>query len=339
MKLLIVTQKADKADTVLGFAHGWIEEFAKHSEHVTVIAQYVGEHAFPANVTVLSLGKEKGRTPLQQVLTFKNILWKHRHEYDAVFVHMNPVWMAIGGPMWTVLRKPRYLWYESRGVTWKLRFAVKFAQKVFSASPFGMPLKIPNGVVTGHGIDTSLFAAKGKEKRDANLLLSVGRITKVKKFPEVLEVLKSLREEYRLLIVGQTVTAEDEGTLAELKIRMEEDGLDKRVSFEAHRLDEMPALYRRAQLFVHAASTAGVDKAVLEAMACGCIPVSCSPAFEKILPPSLCVAPDQLPSAAQKVLALPDEQREALRASLIAEVEGHHSLRRLVGRLMTEMSA
>jgi len=339
MKLLIVTQKADKGDTVLGFAHSWFEEFSKHAEHVTVIAQYVGEHALPANVTVHSLGKDKGKRPFAQILTFKKLIWDLRHEYDAVFVHMNPVWMAVGGPMWMLLRKPRFLWYESRGVTWILKMAVRFAKKVFSASPFGMPLPIAHSVVTGHGIDIARFTPDGPETRDKNLLLTVGRITKVKKFPEVLDVLRSLADTYRLRIVGKTVTAEDEGTLADLNERMRADGLTERVSFESRRPDEMPPLYRQARLFVHAASTAGVDKAVLEAMACGCIPVSCSPAFNAILPSSLCVSPDGLAAAARQALDLPPEQENALRASLIAEVREHHSLPRLITRIISEMNA
>ena len=29
-KLLVITQKIDKYDDVLGFMHGWVTEFAKH---------------------------------------------------------------------------------------------------------------------------------------------------------------------------------------------------------------------------------------------------------------------------------------------------------------------
>ena len=36
MKILIITQKVDQNDDVLGFFHGWIAEFAKHCEQVTV---------------------------------------------------------------------------------------------------------------------------------------------------------------------------------------------------------------------------------------------------------------------------------------------------------------
>ncbi|MEK7538915.1 MAG: hypothetical protein AAB552_03680 [Patescibacteria group bacterium] len=58
MKLLILTQKVDQNDDILGFFHGWIREFAKHAEQVTVIALGVGEYDLPKNVRVFSLGKE-----------------------------------------------------------------------------------------------------------------------------------------------------------------------------------------------------------------------------------------------------------------------------------------
>ncbi len=339
MKLLIVTQKADKADTVLGFAHSWLREFSGHVDHLHVVAQYVGEHSLPENVTVHSLGKEKGRGPVSQILRFLSLIWSLRNEYDAVFVHMNPVWMVIGGPMWLALGKPRFLWYESRGVTWKLKLAVKYAKKVFSASRFGMPLPIGNSVVTGHGIDTSLFTPEGPETRDPYRLLSVGRITKVKRFAHVIDILSHLKREYRLTIVGQVVTPEDDTTLAELRMQIRDAGLLENVEFEHRQITEMPVINRQSQLFIHAASTAGVDKAVLEAMACGCIPVSSSPAFQGILPSQLCVAEDTLEAAVRDVLGLPAEEQEALRQQLVSEVRNHHSLPSLITRLVSDISA
>jgi hypothetical protein len=60
MKLLIITQKVDINDPILGFFHRWIEEFAKHCEKITVICLYKGTYNLPNNVKVLSLGKEEG---------------------------------------------------------------------------------------------------------------------------------------------------------------------------------------------------------------------------------------------------------------------------------------
>ena len=58
MKLLIITQKVDINDDLLGFFHGWIAEFVRQCEQVTVICLQKGEYDLPRNVRVLSLGKE-----------------------------------------------------------------------------------------------------------------------------------------------------------------------------------------------------------------------------------------------------------------------------------------
>lgn len=56
---MIVTQKVDVNDPILGFFHRWVEEFAKHFERITVICLQKGEYNLPANVKVFSLGKEE----------------------------------------------------------------------------------------------------------------------------------------------------------------------------------------------------------------------------------------------------------------------------------------
>jgi len=57
MKLLILTQKIDINDDLLGFMHGWVAEFARHFESIIVVALSAGEYSLPENVKVFSLGK------------------------------------------------------------------------------------------------------------------------------------------------------------------------------------------------------------------------------------------------------------------------------------------
>src|SRR3989338_7648361 len=59
MKLLIITQKVNQEDSVLGFFHSWIREFASRFEEVTVICLEKGVYNLPENVEVFSLGKEE----------------------------------------------------------------------------------------------------------------------------------------------------------------------------------------------------------------------------------------------------------------------------------------
>ena len=82
---------------------------------MTVIGQSTGTYEFPENVAVQSMRKEKGESRIGQILHFWGLIWSERKNYDAVFVHMVPLWIALGAPVWLLLRKPMYLWYEARG--------------------------------------------------------------------------------------------------------------------------------------------------------------------------------------------------------------------------------
>ena len=68
MRLLVVTQKVDAQDDVLGFFHEWLRRFAARCETVEVICLQEDPHELPANVRVHSLGKEKGLGKLRRTL-------------------------------------------------------------------------------------------------------------------------------------------------------------------------------------------------------------------------------------------------------------------------------
>jgi len=70
MRILIITQKVDLDDPLLGFFHRWLEEFAEHTECVHVVCLEEGRHTLPQNVAVTSLGKERGASRLEYLATF-----------------------------------------------------------------------------------------------------------------------------------------------------------------------------------------------------------------------------------------------------------------------------
>src|ERR1041385_8548279 len=110
MRLLVTTQAVDLNDPVLGFFHRWIEELAKHYEHVHVICLKEGEQRLPSNVSVHSLGKEQGRSRVKYLVLFYRYIWTLRNEYDAVFVHMNQEYVLLGWKLWFLLGKRIVLW-------------------------------------------------------------------------------------------------------------------------------------------------------------------------------------------------------------------------------------
>ncbi len=336
MKLLIITQKADRSDPILGFFHRWLAEFAQHVDQLTVVAQSAGETALPQNVRVLSLGKEQGLSRFRQIVRFYHIIRKERGAYDAVFVHMTPVWVVLGAPVWLILRKRVFLWYEARGGGWALPLALLFVRKVFHATSYGLPRVSRKSMVTGHGIDTESFAPPA-DGRDPSLLCAIGRITRTKHLEEIVEAFAALPPACRLIILGGTITDGDKQTEELLHALIDEASLADRVAFTGFQSqDEVKALLQRSGLMLHACG-GGLDKVVLEAMACGCPVVTTSRAAEGVLPEICLAQTDTLAEHAQRILSLSAEEREALSQSLRLIVETNHSLPRLIGRLVQEM--
>jgi hypothetical protein len=198
MRLLIVTQKVNQNDPILGFFHRWIIEFAKHCESLTVVCLEEGAHELSSrgllrsqahglsmNVKVLSLGKEKelivsGRKSavmdkVKYIFRFYKYIWQERENYDAVFVHMNPIYVVLGGLIWKALGKKTSLWYTHSHVDWKLRIAEKLVARIFTASRESLKLASDKAIVTGHGIDTDYFTPIAhREDSDTFRILTAG---------------------------------------------------------------------------------------------------------------------------------------------------------------------
>lgn len=333
MKILIVTQKVDSQDPILGFFHRWIEEFALHCESVVVIGHSVGEYSFPSNVSVASLHKEKGTSKFSQIMRFRSLIRQHKNEYDSVFVHMTPIWIVLGADFWMRSKKQMYLWYEARGTRWPLRVALRFVRKVFSASAHGMPLQSAKSVVVGHGIDTDIFRP-GTSERDSHSLISVGRFTEAKRLDVIIDAFSTFPEEYQLYLYGATLTPADTKLQLALEQQVERLGATGRVHFDSVTQEQLIPVLQKAHCFLHA-STTSLDKAVLEAMACGCVVVSCAEAVQPVLPAELQSTPETFSDVAfSAIQSSTKEQRDHIIQTIIAD----HSLKSLIPRLLNEMS-
>lgn len=336
MRLLIITQKADRADPILGFFHRWLEEFGKKCEQVTVIAQSSGECALPENVTVVSMGKEAGRSKMMQIVRFWMMSWKLRRDYDAVFVHMTPIWVILGAPLWMLLRRPVYLWYEIKRGGWKLATAVLCVRKVFCATAHGMPKAHGKMVVTGHGIDTEMFRPEAGV-RERNLISSISRITPIKRIDVLVRAFARLPAEYFFVIAGGPITDADEAEVLKLKALITELGLSERVRMTGPIVhEEARRLLQRSALLLHACG-GGLDKIVLEAMACGTLVVSSSEAAKSVLPLVLHATEETMGERVQAVMGMNAEERETWGMGLRRIVEREHGLVRLIERLKAEM--
>lgn len=271
MKLLIITQTVDTEDPILGFFVRWIEEFAKHVERIEVICLREGKHAFPTNVRVHSLGKERGAASrAAYAWRFLSLIRKFRNDYDTVFVHMNPEYVVLGRLFWRLWGKRIALWYTHKAVNLKLRIAVACADIVFSASPESFRLRTDKLQVMGHGIDTEFFFPDSSVVR-ADWILSAGRLTKSKRHDLVIRAAACAGRELR--IVGDGPERKSLEALAST--------LGTRVHFlgglsQSLLRDE----YRKAAVFVHTSETGSLDKMVLEALATDTPVITTSSAYQ-----------------------------------------------------------
>lgn len=333
MKLLVVTQAADLDHPILGFFHRWLEEFIAQGTQLTVIAQQAGRTTVDAHI--LSLNKEKGAGKPAQILRFWRLIIAERAQYDAVLVHMTPIWVVLGWPVWSLLGKKVFLWYEVRRGGRLLTLAERLCARIFSATPEGMPWVSSKQEVVGHGIDTQQFAPAGA--RDPKLVATVGRVTPIKHLPQVVEAFAALPSDMRLRIAGDAFTDADKREKEAVLTTAETLGVCSRIElgFLSHR--ELPALLSRTTLFLHA-SRGGLDKALLEAMACGCLVVTTSEAAVALLPEACRAAPETLGAKALALITLSEPERETLSASLRRTVVERHGLPRLVTALLLSMA-
>ena len=291
-KLLIVTQAVDTEDPALGFFVRWIEEFAQHFDRIEIICLTMGMFTVPSNVRVHSLEKERGRPVFGSAayaLRFLRLIWKLRHDYDSVFVHMNPEYVVLGGALWRMLGKRVVLWYAHRAVMLRLRVAACFAGMVATISAASFNLRSRKVRTLGHGIDTDAFRNPHPSRtlHDPIEIICVGRVTPIKDQGTAIRALALLRDQgfrARLTFVGAPTVARDEKYAASLRRLVREKGLEGQVTFAGAVVStRMPEHYWANDISLNLCPTGGLDKVVFESMAAGVPPLVANCGFETYL--------------------------------------------------------
>lgn len=356
MNILVFNLRLDADDGVLGFTTDWVNALAKRSDEVVVITMDLGSVRVEPNVTVYSVGQEKGHSRARRLVTFYRLLWRVLRErrIDACFAHMNALFAVLGAPLLKAFGVPILLWYAHKSVTPTLRAAEKVVDAAVTSSASGFQLPSRKLTIVGQGIDTNRFSP-GPESPSTSgplRLLSFGRISRVKHLEIILEALALLRAtkpqiEFECRIVGDPPNPDGRNYLSELQGRARALDLDRQVRFapgvpfhQAHRM------FAQADIFLNPGDTDSVDKTGLEAMSCAIPMITSNIAFKDILPADMQSAsivpkndPKEFAAAITRMAGWPREERRAFGLRGRSVVVAEHSIDSLADKLMAAMHA
>jgi glycosyltransferase involved in cell wall biosynthesis len=346
LRLLWFNLVTDADAPIQGFATNWINALAPHCQYLDVITMQAGRIDVADNVRVFSLGKERGHSEPYRAVVFYRLLFnllRERH-YDACFAHMQPLFTVMGGPLLKLYKVPVTMWYTHKSVTPKLQQAERMAHRVVTASPESFRIVSDKVRIVGHGIDTQFFTPAAERQNGKFTILSVSRISPVKRLETIIEAAHRLAQDdhdFCLRIVGN-VYPHDEAYARQLHHMVENLNLEDKVEFAGEVPHHAIAQeYQSANVMINMSNTGSVDKAVLEAMACGMPVITANEAFEPILARwgqhllTPMDAPDVLAERIQRVAAMTVQERTKLGQDLRELVLREHSLDRLTEILLS----
>lgn len=355
MKLLIITQKVDNEDPILGFFHNWIFKLSEKFEEISVICLQKGDYDLPSNVKVYSLGKEQKNESritnyelckkIRYANNFLNLILGLHKNYDAVFVHMNQEYILLGGFIWKILRKKVYMWRNHKDGNFLTKIAVWFSNKVFCTSKFAYVAKYKKTKIMPVGIDTNVFNTELRIKNYElckGKILFLSRMAPIKRSDLLLEALNILNKkgaDFVCDFYGDTLP-KDENYLNSLKTKVKEFNLENKVNFHKGVPNyETPKIYNEHEIFVNLTPSGSFDKTILEAAACGCILIVVNKSLEGDIDSQMIVA-DTSEDVAKGIefwLQAKKNVNEISSQKLTNYVINKHSLTTLIERLYEQM--
>ncbi|MFA5029360.1 MAG: glycosyltransferase family 4 protein [Patescibacteria group bacterium] len=353
MKLLMITRKVDPHDALAGFTFNWVKKIGENLDELYVISWQKGDRGdLPAKIKTIFLPDNK----LKKVLVLEKELFKILPKVSGVFCHMNPEYTILAAFLAKIFRKKIVSWYTHKTVSWRRRLVEVFADKILTASKESFrDLWFKDKVeVTGHGIDLDVFNNIDSYHGYDGIfhIITVGRISPTKNYESMIKAMTELKTEpARLIIVGDAILPSQIQYLKSLNEMVKRLKLDftidsknySKISFAGWISNrKIPNSLKTTDLFINLSGTGSLDKAVLEAMACGCLVLTSNEAFKDILPPELMVEKSNPQKLAEKIkwlMNLPAERKAGLRQQLRDEVVKNHNLDDLVKKIVAQFYA
>lgn len=339
MRLLIFTQKVDTKDTILGFFHEWIDRMSYHFESIEVICLEKGESNLPKNVNVHEIGKQKGLKKINYIIMVYKYLYELNGKYDQVFVHMNQEYILLAGAYWKLKKIPVLFWRNHSKGSLLTSLAVALSKKVFCTSKDAFTAKYKKTKVMPAGIDSDFFKSNPTPSRKKYSICMIGRVSPVKHIDRGLEVIKGLVQEgvqVSLSVIGP-VPEKDREYFKSLTKFVEDNNLKLFVNFlPAVQYVNLPITYNEYQICLNLTDTGSFDKTIVEAAACGAIPLTTNQSMKGLLPQD-CVVSEDVESIKNGVKKLLDDHNRLRLENSLADFVKSQSLQSLLSKLLQEI--
>lgn len=309
-RLFVLMQAVDLDDRLVGYFVEWLKKANTIFGGLKVLALRVGRNDLPKSIEVVPMRPKDSRSRLRAFISILYFSWKWRHRYDGVFLRGDAVYAVIAGWFWKLLGKKAVLWYAHYKPNRWLALAEKFSLVVTSVKEaypgrFDYPVKI-----LGQGIDQSRFSAEKNNAPQCRLLV-LGRVQPIKGVKEIVQEFiqeGGYGKRATLTIVGPAIDGVYEKEISELI-----DGRDDISWIKGVAYDEIPHILTGYDVLVNA-YPGSLDKAIVESMMSGLIPVVASKGLSPTLPQEwqwmIASTSEERIRAIRKIISLDVNERE-----------------------------
>ena len=336
MRLILITQRVDPDDPILGATVAKITALAARFDEVVVVTDTAVPGTLPPNCRVRPFAS---RTRLGRGLRFLEAMVAEllrRPRPVAVLAHMCPIYAVLAAPLVRPFGVRVLLWYAQWHPTRMLSIAARVSTTIVSVDRQSVPIRSAKVVGIGHGIDVSQFScAGGNIVEPPYKLVALGRYSDSKGLDTIVRAIRLARDagvDVRLECRGTSTMSGERETLAGLERLVDELGLTGDVVLGGPiPRGDVPELLTRSWALVNNTRSGAPDKVVYEACA-SCLPILVSSppvgALVDDLEPNLRFIPDDaatLAAAIGDLSRVDGDARSRLGATLRERVTAAHS--------------